>query len=54
MIEDLVIFPMPTKSVPTIEVTIESAPSTSGNVVAPATVPRTRWPSSIVAVVVTT
>ncbi len=37
-----------------IDVTIESAPSTSGNVVAPGTVPRIRWPSSIAAVVVTT
>ena len=48
------ILPRPTNSVPMIDVTIESAPRISGNVVAPGTLPSTRWPSSIAAVVVTT
>ena len=55
MMPYLLIVPRPTKNVPMIEETIESAPMTSGNVVALGkVVPSTRCPSSIAAVVVTT
>jgi len=42
MIPLFLIVPRPTKSVPMIDVTIESAPRMSGNVVAPGTAPSTR------------
>ena len=46
--------PTPTNIAPMIEATIETAPSSSGNVVAPGKLdPKSRLPSSIAATVVT-